>query len=126
MSSKIRQTIYMGGTLVSTLIGIALIWGGIDAGAADSINTIIGGLGVLLGGSAPTAVAAKKVADQRKDGTFVTVTPVEQVINGVEAVVQAQANAAADIERIKKAAAEALGRAPVVGPLTEQILSGLR
>jgi len=126
MSSKVRETIYLGGTVVSGILGILLLWGGIDAGAAENLDQIITGFGVLFGGAGPSAIAAKKVNDQRKDGTFVTVTPVEQVINGVNAVVEAQANAAADIERIKKAAADALGRTPVVGPLTEQILNNLR
>ncbi|QGZ16814.1 holin [Mycobacterium phage Phaded] len=129
MSPKIRETLYYVGAIVPALLGIALIWGGIDAGAADSIGNIIAGALNLIGATAP-AVAAKKVNEQRKDGTLAT-SAVEQVTKGVEQVIAARDAAQAEVEKVTQAVGGVLSdvqraaEAVNLGPLASQILSGL-
>ncbi|QGJ88763.1 holin [Mycobacterium phage Yecey3] len=124
MTPKIRQSLYLVGTIVSGIVGIALVWGGIDAGAAANIDQIITGLGALVGGGA-NAAAATKVASQRKDGTFETATPIEQAINAIPVVV-AQANEAkANLEKLREAATEAIEDLPVFGKDAADALNSL-
>ncbi|AGT14261.1 holin [Mycobacterium phage Adzzy] len=132
MTPKIRQSVYLAGTVISGIVGILLLWGGIDAGAAANLDQIVTGLGALIGGGA-NAAAARKVNTQRKDGTFETaeeVSPVDQVINSLPVIVQKANDAAADLERVKEAAAAVAGATPVIGPLAkeaiEQILNPRR
>ncbi|AZS08214.1 holin [Mycobacterium phage IronMan] len=129
MSPKVRQTIYYLGTIVPGVLGIALVWGGIDAGAANSIGDIIAGALALIGASAP-ATAAVQVGKQRKDGTLAT-SAVEQVTKGVEQVIAARDAAQAEVERVTQAVGGVLGdvqraaEAINLGPLASQILKGL-
>lgn len=125
MTPKLAQTLYQLGALVSAVLGIALIWGGIDSGAADSINQIIGGLVALIPG-ATNAVAGKRVSTQRNDGTFETVAPADQVINGVQAVIEAQAKAQTDIDRVKDVVTAVIGTVPVLGPLAQAAINAER
>ncbi|AAC18451.1 holin [Mycobacterium phage Lakes] len=125
MSPKIRETLYYVGTLVPGILGIALIWGGIDAGAAANIGDIVAGALNLVGAAAP-ATAAVKVNQQRKDGTLTT-SPVDQVTRGVEQVLAAKQNAEAEVERVKQALESAVnGAVPQLGPLASQILNGIQ
>ncbi|BBC43569.1 holin [Mycobacterium phage VC3] len=124
MSPKIRETLYYVGTLVPGILGIALIWGGIDAGAAANVGDIVAGALNLIGATAP-ATAAVKVNRQRKDGTL-TASPVEQVTKGVEQVLAAKQTAEAEVERVKQALETAVnGAVPQLGPLASQILNGV-
>ncbi|QJD52568.1 holin [Mycobacterium phage AN9] len=124
MSPKIRETLYYVGTLVPGILGIALIWGGIDAGAAANVGDIVAGALNLIGATAP-ATAAVKVNRQRKDGTL-TASPVEQVTKGVEQVLAAKQTAEAEVERVKQALETAAnGAVPQLGPLASQILNGV-
>ena len=127
MNSKIAQTIYLGGTVVSGIIGITLIWGGIDAGTADSLNQIIGGIGVLLGGSGAAGTAAVRVNKQRKDGTFDTPpSPADQVIQALPTVVEQATQAVAELDRVKQAATDALGSTvTILGPLAKQAIDAI-
>jgi hypothetical protein len=124
MSPKFRQTIYYIGTLISGVIGIALLWGGISSGSADSIQQIVAGVVSLLGAGAP-AIAAKKVDTQRKDGTFDPVPPADQVINGVNAVIAARDAAQAEADRVKDAVADVVNEIPVLGPLASQAIKNI-
>ena len=122
MSPKLRETLYYLGTLVPGALGIALIWGGIDAGAANSIGDILAGALNLIGAVAP-ATAAVKVNQQRKDGTL-TASPVEQVAKGVEQVLAAKQTAEAEVEKVKRALETAINGVPVLGPLANQLING--
>ena len=129
MSPKIRESLYYLGTIVPGVIGLALIWGGIDQGAADSLGDILAGVLSLIGAAAP-ATAAAKVNQQRKDGTLDKVSPADQVVNGVQAVLKAQTDAqaevekaAAEIDRVKTAVTGAVGIVPGMGPLAQQIIN---
>lgn len=122
MTPKLRQSIYYLGTIVPGVLGLALIWGGIDAGAAKNIGDILVGLTSLLGAAAP-ATAAVKVQQQRKDGTLDNLSPAEQVVKSVQSVIQAQASASSDLELVKQAVAGAVGIIPGIGPLASQIIN---
>lgn len=122
MSPKIRETLYYLGTIIPALLGIGLIWGGIDEGAADSIGDIIAGVIALAGASAP-ATAAAKVHQQRKDGTFDSLAPVDQIARSVEQVVAAKHAAEAEFDRVQQVIGAAVSQVPVLGPLASQILT---
>lgn len=122
MTPKIRESLYYVGTIVPAIIGLALIWGGIDQASADSIGDIIAGVVSLLGAGAP-ATAAAKVRQQRKDGTFDTPSPAEAVVKGVEAVVAAQQTAQAEFDRVTQVLTSAANVVPNLGPLASQILN---
>lgn len=122
MSPKIRESLYYIGTIIPGVLGLALVWGGIDAGAAEHIGDVIAGALALLGATAP-ATAAVKVNQQRKEGVFDTVAPVDAVVKNVQAVIEAQAAATADLERVKTAVTSAVGVVPGIGPLAQQVIN---
>lgn len=122
MSPKVRESLYYLGTIITGVLGVALVWGGIDAGAADNIGDILAGFLALIGASAP-AVAAKKVNEQRKDGTLEAVSPADAVVNGVQAVIEQTVNANAELERVKQAVTGAVGVIPGIGPLAAQVIN---
>ena len=121
MSPKIRQTIYYLGTIVPAILGIALVWGGIDAGSADNIAQIITGLLSFFSAGAP-AVAAKKVSDQQKDGTLAD-KPVDKVVKGGQDVIANHQAATAELELVKNAVTGAVGIIPGIGPLAAQVIN---
>ncbi|ASZ75176.1 holin [Mycobacterium phage MissWhite] len=121
MSPKVRQTIYLLGTAAPALLGIALIWTGLDAESAADIGDIIAGVVAILGSGAP-AIAAGTVASQRKDGTLAT-SPVEQVTKAIEQVIANKQNAEAQVAAVQDAVSRAANPTPVLGPLATQILN---
>jgi hypothetical protein len=124
VSPKIRETLYYLGAIIPGVVGIALVWGGIEQGSATAIGDVLVGLLTLLGATAP-AVAAKKVNEQRKDGTFETPEPVEVVVNGVQAVIEAQQKAQAELDRVKNAVTGVVGAIPELGPLASQLINSV-
>ena len=120
MSPKARQIVYYIGTLVPGLLGLALIFGGIEAGAAENLEAIVAGFLNLLGASAP-ATAAVKVRQQRKDGTL-TGSPAEQVTRGVEQVIEAKRAAEEEVARVRQVFDTAIGGVPVLGPRVSQLI----
>ncbi|QNJ56960.1 holin [Mycobacterium phage Deloris] len=129
MSPKVRQTIYYLGTIVPGILGIALVWGGIDAGAAENIGDIIAGALALIGAGAP-ATAAITVDKQRKDGTL-SASPVEIVVKGVEQVLEQKRAAEAALDTVTQAVSgvvsdvQRAADAVNLGPLASQILGVL-
>ncbi|AIS73773.1 holin [Mycobacterium phage SemperFi] len=123
MSPKFRQTLYYLGTIVPGVLGIALIWGGIDAGAAQNLGDIIAGALNLIGATAP-ATAAVKVNQQRKDGTL-TSSAVDQVINGVQAVIEKQQSAQAELDKVKDAVTGVINVIPGLDPLVQQAINAV-
>jgi len=124
MSPRIRQSVYYIGTILTSVIGVALLWGGISAGVANSATQLLGGVIALLGGAAP-ALAAKTVTKQINDGHFDSTSPVDQVISGLNAVIAAKDSAAADVNKVRDAVSSVIRDVPVLGPLAQQALSGL-
>ncbi|AIS73587.1 holin [Mycobacterium phage VohminGhazi] len=124
MNPKVRQSLYYVGTIVPGVLGIALLWGGIDAGAADNIGLVVSGVLNILGASAP-ATAAVTVGKQRKDGTL-TGSPVESVVKGVEQVLAAQQTTQAEVEQVRQAIESAVtGAVPALGPLAQQVINSV-
>lgn len=124
MSPKIRQSFYYVSTIITSVLGLALLYGGLKAGTAEHITEVLAGLGGLLGAAGP-AVAAKKVGDQVKDGTLAT-DPTVQISNGIKQVqdqldaAQAQANA------VKAIISTGLDNVPVLGPLAADVLDRIK
>ena len=89
MSPKLAQSLYLGGSIVTSVLGIALIWGGIDAGTAANLGQIVGGLVSLLGGTIPTTTAAVRVGKQSVPGGPLdpNAPPPSQAISAVEGIV---------------------------------------
>lgn len=121
MNPKIRQSIYYLGAIVPGLMGLFMLWGGLSQDDANSIENIVGGVVAILGSAAP-ATAAIKVGQQRKDGTFDSVSPAEAVVNGVQAVLEAQAAASAEVDKVKDAITGAVTQIPGFGPLAAQVI----
>lgn len=139
MNSKLAQTIYQLGTVIAGVLGIALIWGGIDAGSAANIGQIIAGITALIPGAA-SGTAAVRVGKQRANGTL-DASPVDQVLGGLSAITGAQATAAEvaaqaadDLAKVTTAITGAIGGVPVIGPalgaqvgaLTQQVIDAAR
>lgn len=111
MNPKVAQTIYALGTVVTGIVGIALLWGGIDAGTADGIGQIMGGLGVLVGGTPQLGLATARTGRQINNGTLGS-TPEQQVINGLNAIVGVKTAAEASLNNITSVAQDVLGVIP--------------
>lgn len=124
MSPKLAQTIYQLSTVVAGILGVALIWGGIDSGTADSINQIIAGIAALIPG-AGTAVATKRVSEQRKDGTLDKLSPAEQVAKGVGEALAAKKTVEEQFGQIKDVVSGAIEVIPGFGPLASAALDNV-
>jgi len=125
MSAKLRQSFYYVSTIVTGFIGLGLLYGGLSAGLADHVTEVLAGIGGLLGATGP-ALAAGKVKEQRKDGTFDSLDPAAQVAAGVKAV-QAQMDAArAQAEAVKAAVSNVVDDVPILGPLAADALDRIK
>lgn len=124
MSPKLRQSFYYLSTIVTSIVGLALLYGGLSAGVADNITEVLAGLGGLLGAAGP-AVAGKKVGEQRKEGVFDT-DPASQIAAGVKAVQDQIAAARAQAEAVKAVVSDVFDDVPVLGPLANDALSKIQ
>ena len=131
MSPKIRESLYYLGTIITAVMGLGLIWGGLEQNTVDSVGDIVAGIAALLGSAAP-ATAAAQVNKQRKDGTFDVLSPAEQVAAGVRAAVEAQeaaeaglAAAAADLDKVKQVVTGHVSVVPGMGPLAQQVINAV-
>ena len=125
MTPKIRQTLYLLGTMATSAVTLLAVWRGIDSSTATALGNAITALLGLLGIGA-TATAGAVVAKQRAEGTLDFTGPAAQ--QAVEAIgaVTAQAQAAAsDLDKVKAAAADLAGSLPVVGPLARQVIDSV-
>lgn len=111
MNPKIAQTIYALGTVVTGIVGIALLWGGIDAGTADGIGQIMGGLGVLVGGTPQLALATARTGRQINNGTL-GATPEQRVINGLNEIAATKVAAETALSNVTSVAQDVLGVIP--------------
>ena len=124
LNSKFRQSIYYISTAASALVSFFLLWNGLDAGTADGINEMIGGLTALLIGSG-SAVAATTVKKQRAEGLFDTKSPADLVISSVKAVVDARDKAVFEVDKVRKAVSDTVGDIPILGPLAQQAMDDI-
>ena len=125
MSPRIRQSFYYLSSLVTAVVGLALLWGGLKAGTADNITDIIGGLGGLFGAGGG-ALAGKKVGEQNKNGTFDPITPADQITQGANSLQDIIKDAQAQADQAKAVLSGVLGGIPVLGPQLEDALSRIR
>lgn len=122
MTPKVRQTLYLLGTIATSLVTLLAVWRGIDSHTANALSNTITAILGLLGVSA-TGVAGAVVARQRNDGTLdFTGTAAEQAIAAIQAV-NAQADTAADdLVKVRGALGDLAATIPVVGPLAQQVI----
>ncbi|ORA23389.1 hypothetical protein [Mycobacterium aquaticum] len=127
--AKIRQYRYTAAaviTVVGTPLAVALVEGGVSKWVAVAVAAAS-----MLTGAAGSAAAASKTRSQRADGVFdepapepEPVSPADQIINALPAVIGNVAHATSEFDRVKQAASDALGAAvPVLGPLVQQAIN---
>lgn len=117
---------YTPATIAKALsaFGISTIGAAISAAHGADLATLdfgswVGAIGAgLVAGGAVFAVPNKSHEPE--------VSPADQIVAALPVVVAAQAQAAADIDKIKQAAADALGQVPIVGPLATQVIAAVR
>lgn len=124
MTTKLRQTLYLVGTIGSGIVGVALLWGGISADTAASLTQVITGLGALLGAGA-AGTAGVTVTRQARDGVLDS-NPLDQVLGGLAAITSARDQAAADFDAIAAAVGDQLGSVPVLGDLAQAVIATTR
>lgn len=124
MTPKVRQYLYVFGVVVFAVLTVASTFKVIDPSVAASVSAavtaVLGLFGVTVAGT-----AAYNTNKQRHDGTFDSVNPVDpadMVVNGIEAVLKAQREAEANVDRVKEAVTTAVRDVPVLGPLASQAL----
>lgn len=121
MSPKFRQTVYSLGAIATSVLTLLSVWRVLDPNTASSVSAGLAALLSLFGvGAAGTA--AVMTGQQRKDGTFEHPSPADQVVNGIQAVLEAQKKAQEEVERVKEAVSDAVGTVPVLGPLAKEAL----
>lgn len=120
MNAKFRQTLYALGATATGILTILSVWKVIDPTTASTISASLAGILSLLGvGAASTA--AVMTGKQRKDGTFTEHDPADQVINGLNAVLEAQQAANQAVDRVKEAVSQQVNSIPVLGPLASEV-----
>ena len=122
MNSKMRQSAYLLSTMASGIVGLLLLWSGIDSGTASGLNEIIGGLGALLAGGGP-ALASRSLRKQESEGMFKDISPADQVISSVKTVMETRDAALAEVDRVRQAVSDSVGNIPVLGPLAQQAIN---
>lgn len=113
---------YTPATIAKSLAAFATATIGAATAAAHGVD-----LSVLDAGQWLTAIGAGLTA-----GGAVFATPnkshqssAEQVVTGLQAVIDAKSQADADIDKVKAAAQDALGQVPVVGPLAQRVINSI-
>lgn len=125
ISPKARQSTYLIGTIATSVVTLLALWTGMSGEVTSSIVTLITAVCGLLGAGA-TVTATAAVTRQQKQGAFDSVSPVDQVINGIQATVDQVNNATNDFERVKTAVSGVLRDVPVVGPLAQQVIDAAK
>lgn len=127
MSPKFREILYKVGAAVFAIISLLSAFHIINPAASTALSfaldALLGLFGVTVAGT-----AAYNTAKQRRDGTFDTapqVAPEDQVINGLQEVLNNQVNAQAAVERVKEAVSSVAKDVPVFGPLAQQALDSI-
>lgn len=124
MNPKIAQTLYALGTVVTSVVGIALLWGGVDAGTANGIGQIVGGLGVLFGGTPQLGLATARTGRQINTGTLGS--PEERVIAGLNELAATKVAAETSLSNITNVAQDVLGVIPGGAALQSDIAAAVK
>lgn len=129
MTPRIRELLYVFGVVVFAALTVLSTFKIIDPDVAASVSAavtaVLGLFGVSVAGT-----AAWNVKKQRKEGAFESLSPADQVVNGINGVI-AQAEAAkSDFDKVKDAVAsvaiDVVDDVPVVGSLAAEILEQLK
>jgi hypothetical protein len=121
--TKIRQNYYLISGAIAGLLPVLAFLKVLSSEQAVNLASLVDNFGSLIGAGA--AVTAGAILNkQRKDGVVGApeVSPVDQVINNIPKVVEAAAQAQADLDRLKGAAVDAIGATPIVGPLAKEAI----
>lgn len=115
--TKIRFYFYLGSGLIAALLPILVATGLIAPDASESVKTLIGAFGSLIGASG--AITAGTVLNKQiNTGTLDKLDPGTQIANGAQALQEAKEQLEAQI----KVGADALrGIAPAGSPVDKEI-----
>jgi hypothetical protein len=117
------KNFYRGGTGFIILTAASTIWLGINSGDQ---SVIAAGVAALLGAVIP-ATAERRVTNQIKDGTL-GASPGDVVVNGLKAIVETQAAAKAEYDKVIDVVGvlpSIASTVPVVGPAIADSLEHL-
>ena len=121
MSPKIRQYLYVFGVVAFASFTVLSTLKIIDPNTAASVSAALTSVLGLLGISV-ASTAAYNINKQKKNGAFDSIDPAEQVINGINAVIDQQQQAQNAADRVKNALNDAVKDIPVLGPLAQQAM----
>lgn len=125
MTPKFRQTLYALGTVATSILGLLSVWNVVSPDKSAALNAAMAATLSLFGvGAAGTAAVV--TGKQRREGAFDQTNPADAVINGVQSVIEARANAERDAERVAGALTGLVKDVPVLGPLAREALDRLR
>lgn len=131
MTAEVRQWFYRIAALASAVVPILVATRLVTESQGNQWLGLIAAIGGILG-VAGSGTAAVVLGKQRKDGTLdpapevPVVSPADQVIAGLPAVVQQAEAAVAELDRVKQAASDVLGQAPILGPLAQQAIDSMK
>lgn len=124
MPPKVRQLLYVLGVVVFAGLTVLSTFKVIDPNTAASVSaaltSVLGLFGVTVAGT-----AAYNTNKQINGGTFDSVDPADQVVNGINAVIVQQQQAQQATDRVKNALNDAVKDIPVLGPLAQQAMNSL-
>lgn len=124
MTPKVRQLLYAAGVVAFALLTLLSALRVIDQNTAASISAavtaVLGLFGVTVSGTAAWAVTK-----QQQAGAFTEHSPADQVVDGINRVIEQAHNAQTEVERVKEALSTAVADVPVLGPLAQQALDKL-
>jgi len=124
MNPRRRQILYSLGVLAFGLLALLSTLRIIDENTAASISAAVtaflGLFGVTVSGTAAWAVSK-----QQHDGTFEPTSPADQVVNGLNGVIEQATKAQAEVDRVKEAVSTAVKDVPILGPLAQQAIDRL-
>lgn len=121
---KLRFYLYIFGVVAFAALALLSTTKIIDPNTASTVSAaltqILGLFGVTVAGT-----AAYNLNKQQHEGKFAPppeVSPVDQVVSGVQQVIQAKENAEQEVKRVQDALSDLAGQVPVLGPLASQVL----
>lgn len=125
MNPKFRQSFYYLSSVVTALVGLVVLWGGLESDAANNLVAVIAGLGGLFGATGP-ALAGKKVGEQTKDGTLDVLSPADQIAAGAQQLQDIIQTAQTQANQAKDVLTGVLGGVPVLSSELENVLNRIK
>lgn len=121
-----RKLFYGVTGLVGAVATIAQAFRLIDADTAANVGDLLKAAGQFIPTAGVTAAAVVLGRQAKVPGMLTpSGSPADQIIAALPGLVDAQAQAQADLERVQAAARDALGQVPDVGPLAEQVIASV-